>query len=105
MDKQTKCASPAAFQTHKRHTLLHLPSPYALGGILAAILPLVQTISQAREVGNVNPSALVCDRVCECTILFTLGPETPLKSISDDCTSAKKSQPKMETNMNMEKSK
>ena len=59
-------------------------------------------ISQAREVGNVSPSALVFDRVCECTIMFTPGPETPHNSICVDCTSAKKSQPKLKTNINME---
>uniref|UniRef100_A0A4W5KIJ9 Xaa-Pro dipeptidase n=1 Tax=Hucho hucho TaxID=62062 RepID=A0A4W5KIJ9_9TELE len=40
----------------------------------------VQMISQAREVCSLNPSALVFSRLCECTIMFTPGPETPYNS-------------------------
>ena len=92
----------AAVQTFKRYTLVHLPSPYALGGIPVAIWRAVQMISQAREVCNISPSALVFSRLCECTIMFTPGPETLHNSIHYDCTSAKKSQRKLKNNINGE---
>jgi hypothetical protein len=60
----------------------------------------VQMISQAREVCNVSPSALVFSRVC--TIMFIPGNETPHNSIRDDCTSAKKSPPRLKNNINGE---
>ena len=82
--------SKAVVQTLKRHTHIHLPSLYALGEIQWPSWRAVQMISQAREVCNVCPSALVFSRLCDCTIMFTLGPETPHNSIRDDCTSAKK---------------
>ena len=89
----------AAVQTLKRHTVVHLcfihyaPSPSWRA---------VQMISQAREVCNVSPSALVFSRLCECTIMFTPGPETPHFSNCEDCTSAQKSQRKLKNNINVE---
>ena len=63
------CESLAAVQTLKRHTLVHLPSPHALGESLSHSWRVLQMISQAREVRNVSPSPLVlvgyvCVQLC-----------------------------------------
>jgi hypothetical protein len=88
----------AAVQTLKRH-----PRPLALEESPSPSWRVVQMISQAGEVCNLSPSALLFSRLCECTIMFTSGPETAHNSICDGCTS-KKSQQKLNSNINMEKS-
>jgi hypothetical protein len=46
------CEIMAAFQTHKRHTLLHLPSHCGLEGIPAAIFAVLPNNYPTREVGH-----------------------------------------------------